>query len=288
MPILQVPGADLYYESVGSGPLFLCISGAKGSKEDWDGLASQLQSHFTVVSYDRRGHSRSYLSPTTGQDYSCRLSTDADDAARLIEHLSPSGEPATVIGSSSGAIVALELLSRHANVVRTLIPHEPPALKLLPNFSELSAKQQKIYDVYRAQGIPPALEVFAEAINAGSEIAGLRYAFDPKSGPFASSNVMYWFERELMYYPFRDFEADLKKGGGLESHQDRLLLARGRDSEKEAPQYQSNAYLKTELGMERPVLELPGAHFGYAMCPEAFAKELMQALQKKDGYYVGK
>ena len=288
MPILPVPGADLYYESVGSGPLFLCISGAKGSKEDWDRLATQLKSHFTVVSYDRRGHSRSYLSTTTGQDYSCRLTTDADDAARLIERLSPSGEPATVIGSSSGAIVALELLSRHPNVVRTLIPHEPPALKLLPNFSELSAKQQRIYDIYKAQGIPPALEMFAEAIDAGFEIEGLRYAFDPKSGPFASSNVVYWFERELMFYPFRDFEADLEKGGGLESQQDRLLLARGRDSEKTAPQYKANAYLKAKLDMEQPVLELPGAHFGYAMFPQAFAEELLQALRGKDGYYLGK
>ena len=288
MPTLPLPGAELYYESVGSGPLFLCISGAKGSKEDWDGLASQLKAHFTVVSYDRRGHSRSYLSMTTGQDYSCRLATDADDAARLIEHLSPGGEPATVMGSSSGAMVALELLSRHANVVRTLIPHEPPALKLLPNFSELSAKQQDIYDIYRAQGIPPALEMFGEAINAGAEAKFLPFAFDPKSGPFASSNVIYWFERELMFYPFRDFEADLQEDGGLKAHQDRLLLVRGRDSEKDAPQYIANACLKEKLGMEQPVLELPGAHFGYGVFPEAFAKELMHALQEKDSHYAGK
>ena len=286
MPILSAPGADLYYECVGSGPLFLCISGAKGSKEDWDGLASHLMSYFTVVSYDRRGHSRSYLSTTTGQDYSCRLATDADDAARLIEHLSPSGAHATVMGSSSGAIVALELLSRHPSVVRTLIPHEPPALRLLPNFAELSTKQQQIYDTYRAQGIPPALEMFGEAINAGAEAKYLPFAFGPKSSPFASSNVIYWFERELMHYPFRDFESDLQEDGGLRAHKDRLLLIRGRDSEKDAPQYMANACLKEKLRMEQPVLELPGAHFGYGVFPEAFAEELLRALRERDSYYA--
>lgn len=40
--------------------------------------------------------------------------------------------------------------------------------------------------------------------------------------------------------------------------------------------------------MEQPVLELPGAHFGYVVFPEAFAEELLRALRERDGYYAGK
>lgn len=139
MSYLDVPGAKLYYEQVGSGPLLLCISGADGSVEIWKGLAQCLKDHFTVVSYDRRGFSRSYL--TGAQDYSQRLETDADDAALLIKHISPN-DPATVIGNSSGAIISLKLLVRHPDILRTLAPYEPPASRFLDDFEALWAAHE--------------------------------------------------------------------------------------------------------------------------------------------------
>ena len=49
MTYLEVPGASLYYESVGQGPMLLCISGAHGSCEIWRGFGKCLKDHFTVV-----------------------------------------------------------------------------------------------------------------------------------------------------------------------------------------------------------------------------------------------
>ncbi|MGH3803284.1 MAG: alpha/beta fold hydrolase [Pseudonocardiaceae bacterium] len=60
-----------------------------------------------VVTYDRRGFSRSQLDGP--RDYDHRLEIDADDIRRLIEHLSD--EPATIFGSSSGGVVVLEVLT---------------------------------------------------------------------------------------------------------------------------------------------------------------------------------
>ncbi len=274
MSSLKVPGADLYYETAGEGPLLLCISGANGSSKIWQRLAGCLKDHFMVVMYDRRGFSHSYLSGS--QDYEHRLATDADDARRLIEHLSD--QPATVLGNSSGAIVALELLTRHPSVVRTLIPHEPPAMKLLPDSDRWFSMQQEIYNIYRRSGVPPAIEKFAEVIKAGHETAGLSMGFNPRNGPFISSNVMYWFERELMVYPFRDF--DLKV---LESHKNLLLLANGRDSHTEAPQYLANVVLAKKLELDLCLFS--GAHLGFASHPEEFARELLDALKKKDTSY---
>src|SRR5262245_45495651 len=110
--ILEVSGARLYYEIHGSGPVMLMIPGATGTADSFRRVADHLVAHYTVVLYDRRGFSRSQLEGP--QDYAHRLETDADDVRRLIEQLSH--EPATVFGTSSRGIVALEVLTRHPSV----------------------------------------------------------------------------------------------------------------------------------------------------------------------------
>ena len=53
MPYLEVFGASLYYETVGQGPMLLCISGADGSCDIWRNLADGLKNNFAVVLWDR-------------------------------------------------------------------------------------------------------------------------------------------------------------------------------------------------------------------------------------------
>ena len=65
------------------------------------------------------------------QDYDERLRTDADDMARLTARKEDG--LAFVFGSGFGAIVALQVLIRHAASVRPLLAHEPTALSLLPD-----------------------------------------------------------------------------------------------------------------------------------------------------------
>jgi pimeloyl-ACP methyl ester carboxylesterase len=127
MSTLNVPGAQLFYEVNGAGPLLILIPGASGTGESFRLLAPHLTSRYQVVIYDRRGFSRSSLDGS--QDYHHRLATDADDVRRLIEHMSD--QLAIVFGSSSGAIVALEVLIHAPSRVQTLVAHEPPAVLLL-------------------------------------------------------------------------------------------------------------------------------------------------------------
>jgi len=129
MSTLNVPGAKLYYGVSGDGPLLILIPGAAGTGEVFRPLIGPLAERYQVVTYDRRGFSGSELDGP--QDYDHRLDTDADDVRRLIEHASD--RPATVFGSSSGAIIALEVLTQHPSVVRTLVPFEPPAVRQLPD-----------------------------------------------------------------------------------------------------------------------------------------------------------
>jgi pimeloyl-ACP methyl ester carboxylesterase len=54
----------------------------------------------------------------------------ADDAAELLESLG--AIPATVLGFSSGGVIALALAARHPALIRQAIVWEPPALSVLP------------------------------------------------------------------------------------------------------------------------------------------------------------
>ena len=67
MSTLKVPGAQLSYEVTGSGPLLILIPGAAGVGEVFRQVAHHLSAQHQVVTYDRRGFSRSSLDGP--QDY---------------------------------------------------------------------------------------------------------------------------------------------------------------------------------------------------------------------------
>ena len=57
--VVQVNGTDLYGEMRGRGPAVLFICGATGDAGHFERVAEQLADAFTVITYDRRGNSRS-------------------------------------------------------------------------------------------------------------------------------------------------------------------------------------------------------------------------------------
>jgi pimeloyl-ACP methyl ester carboxylesterase len=268
MSILEVPGARLYYETHGSGPLMLMVPGANGEAGVFKGVTEHLAGHYTVVTYDRRGFSRSQLDGP--QDYDHRLETDADDVRRLIEHVSD--EPATVFGASSGGVVVLEVLTHHPSVVRTLVPFEPAAVRQLPHGQKWVDFFVGIYDLYRQSGMEQALKKFREQAFAESDRQAMARARDPKNGEYILANATYWFEHELRQYPAVDLDL-----AALKAHADRIVPVAGRES-RDHPAYEVNVELGKKLG--RDLIELPGGHVGYVTQPAEFARELVQALAR--------
>jgi pimeloyl-ACP methyl ester carboxylesterase len=110
---LRVNGADIYHELRGTGPSVLLIHGGGGDGGTLGHLADNLARDFMVVAYDRRGLSRSPR-PTDWQQTS--IAEQADDAAALLRVLKVG--PAAVVGASLGAVIALELLLQHPELVR--------------------------------------------------------------------------------------------------------------------------------------------------------------------------
>ncbi len=266
MSILEVSGARLYYETHGSGPLLLMVPGANGEADVFNRVTEHLSAHYTVVTYDRRGFSRSQLDGP--QDYDHRLETDADDVRRLIEHVSD--EPAIVFGSSSGGIVVLEVLTHHPSVVRTLVPFEPPAMRQLPDGQKWLDFFFGLYDLYRQSGIEQALKKFREQTFAASDRQAMTRARIPKNGRFILANATYWFEHELRQYPAVDVDLD-----ALKAYADRIVLMAGRES-RGYPAYEVNVELGKKLG--QGLIELPGGHIGFVSQPAEFAHEFVQAL----------
>ncbi len=262
MTTIDVPGARLYYETLGSGPLLVMIPGASGTADTFRTVAEHLTGHYTVLIYDRRGFSRSRLDGT--QDYAARLRTDADDVRRLVEHVDDG--PAAIFGTSSGAIVALAVLTHHPSVVDTLIPYEPPVMGLLPDGQQWVDFFSELYERYRRSGVEPAMTMFRERTFPASDVRIMAHA------PRNDANIAYWFEHELRQYPRTELDLD-----ALTSRAGRIVLTAGRDSSG-YPCHEANVELGARLG--RPVVQLPGGHVGFHAHPAEFARDLVHTLAR--------
>ncbi len=109
--------SGLHVIRAGVGPRALLIHGSAADHTTWTiQLASALREHLTLVAYDRRA------AATT-------VEAHADDAVDLLDTGSLPGAdpaPALVIGSSFGAVIALDVLRRHGGRVAGAVLIEPP------------------------------------------------------------------------------------------------------------------------------------------------------------------
>ena len=154
---LQVPGAVLHYDirsaDSSADPVLLIIGSPMGA----DGFAT-LAGHFTdrtVVTYDPRSSGRSQR--TDG----LLVTTPDEHAADLHQLISALGAgPVDIFASSGGAVNALALVAKHPEQVRTLVAHEPPAFRELPDSEPVMAACVDIHQTYERSGFGPAMAKF--------------------------------------------------------------------------------------------------------------------------------
>jgi pimeloyl-ACP methyl ester carboxylesterase len=255
----------LHYEIRGDGPMVLLIPGGNGDAGFYEPLAKALDSDFTVVTYDRRGFSRSPVH-AVAED---RLASDTDDARSLLESLSQ--QPADVFGSSSGGIVALDLVCRHPNSVRTVVAHEPPVVSLLADGDRYLDLFDDIYDTFRSRGAGAAMRKFGAAAGFGPpRIGSLEFFRMLPLIPRIRRNIPFWLQHELRQYT--RFAPDLSL---LRSRLAHLVLAGGEESRERFP-YRATAALAEAVGTT--VADLPGGHAGYRTHATEFASRLRGLL----------
>lgn len=266
---LAVPGAELYYEVCGSGPVLLVLQGGAGGAEGSVGLCRNLADRFTIVSYDRRGFTRSPLDGSAGSG--AGVKEHADDASRIVAAVT--SKPAFVFGSSIGALIGLELLTRHPNRVRRLIAHEPPLPQLLPAAERDAAvsAQEQVDETYRCEGLQAAMRAFAA-------IAGLDFSDRepdvemPAPDARRMADIAYFLGTDAP--AVRQYRVDLD---ALEGVADRLVTAAGSTSQGRWPHNCASALAGR---LNSSFLESPGGHNGYVMRPKAFASWLVDSLAR--------
>jgi pimeloyl-ACP methyl ester carboxylesterase len=259
---LDVPGARLYFERRGDGPLLLMI-GSPMDSTGFAGLARALAGHYTVVTYDPRGLGHSTREDTT-QDIT--PGQQADDVDHLLSALG--GEPADIFGSSGGAVVGLALVTAHPGRVRTLVAHEPPVVELLPDRDQVRAQFQGVYDTYRADGIGLAMAKFMALAGLDEGPAPEVTSPDQLAAMAATGEVFlaHLVRPTTLYQP--DIEA-------LRSAPARIVVAAGTTSKGQLA-HRSAVALAERLGT--PVAEFPGDHVGFVTLPEQCAQVLDQVL----------
>jgi pimeloyl-ACP methyl ester carboxylesterase len=266
---LRVPGASLYYEVRGSGPLLLLIHGGGGDTNVFNGIANQLVDQYTVATYDRRGLSRSMLDDPEEEQ---RVETYGDDAHFLLKELGTEYEPALVFGSSGGAVVGLDLVARYPEQVRGLISHEPPT-HLLPEadpIQELAA----LRETYRREGLMAVLRKMAvqDGLNPNDQepdVEPMGQAVENRER--AMKNMIFLLERELPAFDRYQIDFAALKNASART---RIVLAGG--TGREDSTYRSAVAVANQLGA--PFVDFPGRHVGYMTHPRAFAAKLRAVL----------
>lgn len=125
--MLAVPGAELYHEVGGEGPLLIIGQSGEGDARRSADMVERLVDHYTVVTYDRRGLSRTkVLDPSAFVPPETHAEDVHDLLAALID------EPALMLGCSLGALYGLHLAASHPGQLATLIAHDPATPGLLP------------------------------------------------------------------------------------------------------------------------------------------------------------
>jgi pimeloyl-ACP methyl ester carboxylesterase len=166
---VQGLGVELAYDERGSGPAVVLIHGTALTRLTWRETADALGDGMRTIAYDRRGYGDSaapehYVGTT--------IEEQAEDAAALIEALGAA--PATVCGHSAGGIVALDLLLRHARLVRGAVVIEPPLLSLSRAGAEaLGQVRERVEEAAREGGPEAAVEAFIEAQDGSEVLAGI-------------------------------------------------------------------------------------------------------------------
>ncbi|MCK7622279.1 alpha/beta hydrolase [Streptomyces sp. RS10V-4] len=269
---LRVPGATLHYDVRGRGPLLLLIPGGTGGAAAFDGLVGDLAAEYTVATYDPRGMARSTLDDPGAEQ---RVAEHADDAFRLLEALSP-GEPARVFGSSSGAVAALHLLTAHPERLTRVVAHEPPVVEVLPDADRHRALLARVREVFRTEGVWPAMAVFAAGLRGDGAAAAPEpeLRLPPQAAARAEQTMagLPYFVGRIVP-AFMSYTPDTDRLAALA---DRLVLACGQDSRGELPSRPA-AFLAERLGTE--LVHFPGGHTGTTTHPAAFAARLAAVLR---------
>ncbi|MFT3692917.1 MAG: alpha/beta hydrolase [Kofleriaceae bacterium] len=255
--LLDRPGAKLYYEVRGTGTTTLVfVCGGPTDADVYSGIAAVMTNRYRVVTYDPRGNSRSVMDdPNLDQD----MDVHGDDLAALIEHV---GGASHVFGNSGGGQIAMNCAARHPEAIRTLIAHEPPCIRLLPDADEVLAGMGRAQDL----GQTDVMAGFTEFM----KLTGIDMAPPPgrkqETSDRMRANLTYFVRHGLRQIASYRPELDRLKT---------IVVGVGTESAGQLA-HRTGTALAAALG--RPATPFPGGHGGYGRYIPEFAAAIAAVL----------
>lgn len=262
-----------HYDVRGSGPVLLILPGGAGHPMGLDDFTARLAERFTVVTYDHLGLAHGRLGKPVEEQ---RVEWWSDGAAQVLEAVLPEGESAYVFGSSSGAIAALDLASRHPKRLRHVVVHESPVVAVLPDAERQRAMFTEVYDAYRTRGLEAASARMVAGLEERDLTAGEREKLsDPAAQPPSPTDELatpmaVFLTRVLL--PFTSYVPDLT---ALCAPSPRLTVAVGIDSAGQLPHRTATSLARRTGSAAR---QFPGGHLGVLTHSAEFAARLTETL----------
>ncbi|GIF52225.1 pimeloyl-ACP methyl ester carboxylesterase [Asanoa ferruginea] len=262
---LHVDGARLYYQVTGSGPVLLISQSGEGDADRTVDLVGNLADRFTVVTYDRRGLSRS------GPAGAASIRRHAEDAAAILNEVTDA--PAHLLGLSLGAVIGLHIMSVQPGLIARLIAHEPIALPFLTT-ADADAARSSLLGVrrvhqqagWRAAAAEVATVLGIDPTRQETEPGITRFPFTDQR----AANFEYFLANDLDAALNDTLRlADIPRDG-------RIVPAVGTTSPTDGFDYLAGLALADHLGV--PVQRFPGGHNGNLTHPRAFAHRVRELL----------
>lgn len=266
---VSVPGALIHYQVAGAGPVLLVAQSGDGDADRTVDLVAHLSDRFTVVTYDRRGLSRSRTDDPAAP---VPMRQHADDAAAVLRQVTDA--PAAMLGLSLGAAIGLHLLHEHPGTIGTLLAHEPIALGFLAEADRAAAREQLagVRRVHQQSGWRAAAAQVAAVLGIDPRDQ------DTEPGitefPFTEQRAAN-FERFLT----NDLDAAVADPLTLADvpRDARIIPAVGQASPHDGFDYLAGLALAAHLGV--PAERFPGGHNGNLTHPYAFARRFCELLE---------
>ncbi len=254
---VAVPGGTIYYRTQGSGPPLVLIGGGPSNADTLAALAGRLATDRTVITYDRRGYSRSRLDDRSRP---ASIRVHAGDVRRVLADLGDG--PASLFATSVGALIGLELAASHPDTITRVIVHEPPLRQLVP------ADDHASFDVeLDPDDASRALDQIAESIGVtrGRSLTG------PAERPeVRARDIELFIQRDVP--AIAEYHLDLDRIVPLA---DRIVVTASEDGRAFYPHRCAEA-LAAALGT--PLIEFPGNHAAMITHPAEVAARLAPLL----------
>ena len=281
---LEKKDVSLYYEVRGTGDPLILIHGVIVDAGLYENAADLLSSRYMVITYDRRGISRSRLKDTeesaAGEsarqiiqkeagsdavDPDVFMDAQIQDILDLMDHLQIKG--AYFAGASAGAVIGQYLMQRFPERVRHLIMYEPAMLGYMDKEPDVKEWTQDMLELIQKHKYNSAILAFAENIASFDERS-------PKKAVDVSFREMHNHE----YCLNTEFPALVRYRPDLDAMRrmaDRITLAAGEKS-KGTFYYRSALELAESIG--KKAMFYPGYHNLPYDLPREFAVSVMGTL----------